>query len=67
MSIEYIIEKVNFLQSKLDRIATNSSRLNFDMKELKIELTNKTFLQNEFAKDLDELRTFMKSGIPDLL
>lgn len=57
-----IIEKVNNLQSKLDKVAANHSRFTFELKELKVEMTNKTFLQNELGKDLEELSSFIKSG-----
>ena len=56
------IEKVNNVQSQLDKISGSHSRLNRLQNELKTEITNRTFLQNELSKDLDGLNEFVKSG-----
>lgn len=56
------IEKVNNVQSQLDKITGSHCRLNHLQNELKTEITNRTFLQNELSKDLDGLNEFVKSG-----
>ena len=61
------IEKVNNVQSQVDKITGNQSRLASGLNELKTEITNRTFLQNELSKDLDELSLFVKSGEHDLV
>ena len=61
------IEKVNNVQSQVDKITGSQSRLASGLNELKTEITNRTFLQNELSKDLDELSLFVKSGEHDLV
>lgn len=56
------IEKLNNIQTKIEKVSGNSSRLSHLQKELKTEVTNRTYLQNELSKDLDELIQFIKSG-----
>lgn len=56
------IEKVNNAQSQLEKILGSHCRLNHLQNELKTEITNRTFLQNELSKDLEGLNEFVKSG-----
>lgn len=61
-SQQVAIEKVDNLQSDLDKISNNHRRLNYIQNELKIEITNRTFLLNELNKDLNELSSFIRSN-----
>ena len=57
------IEKVNNVQTHLDKISSNHSKLNYLQNELKTEITNRAYNLNELNRDLEELEMFIKSGI----